>query len=70
MANVSTHVRRHPTKGYVLVSHYERRAPRLTKSDLEMLDELLSTDEGARYVNGKKVRNKIGKILDEMEMSK
>ena len=35
MANVSTHVRRRPTKGCVLVGHYERRAPRADgESDL------------------------------------
>jgi hypothetical protein len=40
-------------------------ATRLSQNDLYLLDELLTTDEGSRYFGSKKVRRKIGRMLEE-----
>jgi len=70
MANVKSHVRRSSLGTPTMVKHYQRRAPRLTKADLELIDELLSTDEGARYLRTPRLRSKIRRQWDEMEVNR
>jgi hypothetical protein len=60
MIVVGSHVR----KGHY-VRGYRRKPPRLTRADLSLLDQLLSTDEGQRYRGANRVRWKIGAMWEE-----